>query len=109
MKSGKYNAKRTVAKWHGEEVSFPSKLEARWAQDLQLLEKSGAIRKLERQIRYYLVPKLWYIADFRYEESVGKDQWAEVTADAKGKKTAVFIIKEKLMKHFYGIEVRILK
>lgn len=87
---------------------FDSKAEAARWQELQLLERAGEIKELERQVEYELIPKqkgeraVKYIADFRYVDQDGKT----VVEDTKGVKTPVYILKRKLMLRVHGIRVR---
>jgi len=99
----KYNAKKITV----DGLTFDSKREAqRWMQ-LKLLERGGAIKELERQVEYELIPKqkgeraVKYIADFRYIDHDGKT----VVEDTKGVKTPVYILKRKLMQWVHGIRV----
>lgn len=97
--------------------------------ELKLLEKAGEITALRRQVKYVLVPaqyepdtigprggvhkgklierELAYVADFVYERD-----GQEVVEDVKSPITeglASFSIKKKLMLHFHGIRVQIVK
>lgn len=99
----KYNAKKITV----DGLTFDSKREAqRWMQ-LKLLESGGAIKELERQVEYELIPKqkgeraVRYIADFRYIDHDGKT----VVEDTKGVKTPVYILKRKLLLWVHGIRV----
>lgn len=108
--------------------TFDSKKEAiRWA-ELKLMERSGQITDLKRQIRFDLIPMLreesteryvrgpkkgqlkpgkilerptYYIADFVYTED-GKT----VAEDAKGFKTKDYMLKRKMMLWIHGIRIR---
>ena len=108
--------------------TFDSKKEAiRWA-ELKLMERSGQITDLKRQIRFDLIPMLreesteryvrgpkkgqfkpgkilerptYYIADFVYTEE-GKT----VVEDAKGFKTKDYMLKRKMMLWIHGIKIR---
>lgn len=104
----KYNAKKITV----EGIKFDSKKEYQRYCALRLLEKSGKIHALQRQVKYELIPahrkhdgKLEracsYVADFQYEER-GK----LVVEDTKGYRTEVYKIKRKLMLDRYGIEIR---
>ena len=80
-------------------IAFDSRKEAgRW-KELRILELTGQIEKLERQVEYELVPKngseraVKYLADFRYREN-GKT----IVEDVKGFKTKDYVIKRKLFK-----------
>ena len=91
---------------------FDSKKEFnRWC-ELRMLERTGAIQHLYRQVPFELIPTQYidgkcversckYIADFVYEEH-GKT----VVEDAKGFRTADYNIKRKLMLHVHGIRVK---
>jgi len=82
---------------------------AEWsrAKDLQLLERGGVISDLKEQQSFELVPKqqgeraINYVADFTYIEN-----GQLVVEDVKGMRTALYILKRKLMKFIHGIEVK---
>ena len=95
-------------------VVFDSKREAdRWA-DLRVLERAGEIDRLQRQVKFTLIPvqrddkgkvkerECSYIADFVYYDEHGD----RVVEDAKGYKTPEYKIKKKLMLFFFGIEIK---
>lgn len=94
-------------------IVFDSKREAdRWA-DLNVLQRAGEISRLQRQVKYVLIPTQYdekkkvlerecsYIADFVYFKD-GK----LVVEDAKGFKTPEYRIKKKLMLLFHGVRVK---
>lgn len=94
----------------GGEV-FDSKREYnRWC-ELRLLEHSGIIRNLQRQVKFRLInsqktPERTerpcdYIADFVYYEN-GK----RIVEDCKGMRTDVYKIKRKLMLEKYNISIK---
>ena len=109
-------------------ITFDSKKECIRYAELKLLEKSGHIKDLQRQVKFVLIPSLRetptekytrgakkgqfklgkvierevaYIADFVYIEN-GKT----VVEDTKGMKTKDYIIKRKLMLFIHGIRVK---
>ena len=95
-------------------LKFDSRKEARRWTELSLLEDAGAIRNLQRQVRYELIPSqkvdgkvaerpVHYVADFVYEED-GKT----VVEDAKSPatRTPVYIVKRKLMLWVHGIRIK---
>lgn len=102
----KYNAQRTDVNGR----TFASKAEADRYRVLHLCEQAGTIRHLVLQKRWPLVVNEiqvgTYVSDFDYEERVG-DDWRSVTEDVKGVKTPSFMLKAKLMKAIYGIDVRL--
>ena len=98
----KYGNKKTLT----PDGVFDSKRELiRW-NELKLLEKSGTIQDLKRQVKFELIPKIGknrptsYIADFTY-----KDGDELVVEDAKGFKTEIYKIKKKLMMMVHRIEI----
>lgn len=92
-------------------VKCGSKKEARRLQQLQLMEKAGAIRALRTQTPWILIPKqagerdCKYLADFEYDERTD-DGWHHVVEDSKGRRTRDYIIKRKLMLFVHGIKIR---
>ena len=108
-KYNKYGAKKT--QFMG--FTFDSRWEAeRWGQ-LTAMERAGAIRDLERQIKYDIVVNgekiCRYIADFKYKEVEEDGSTKEIIEDAKGVETADFKLKKKLMKAVHGIEIKLSK
>lgn len=103
---------------------FDSKKEYRRWKELILLFKAGEISKLQRQVKYTLIPsqrepdirgprggirpgklierEVSYIADFVYTDKAGQI----VVEDCKGLRTKEYIIKRKLMLHEYGIRIK---
>lgn len=119
------------SKYHAEKVMvdgevFDSRKEARRWRELRLLEKTGQIRGLQRQVKYLLIPEyreaditgprggirrgklvesaVYYVADFVYIERDAPDE--PVVEDVKGFRTQEYILKRKLMLHKYGIRIR---
>lgn len=104
----KYRNKKVVV----DGIEFDSKKEARRYTELLLLERTGAIRELKRQVKFELIPSQRYdgkvverpcnyIADFTYIEND-----FIVVEDTKGLKTKDYIIKRKLMLYLNGIRIR---
>lgn len=122
MMRNKYQAIKTTVNG----IEFDSRKEGRRYQDLLLLQRTGVIKKLERQVKFVLIPAQYettirygkkgqrlkdgqkllekecsYYADFVYEEN-GK----KIVEDTKGVKTKDYIIKRKLMLYIHGIRIR---
>lgn len=107
-KRSKYGAVRTVV----DDITFASKREAARYTELKLLERAGEITDLRLQPSFEIIPSVMldgkkqrstkYIADFRF---VGADG-VEVYEDVKGHKTKEYILKRKLVKHIFGIEIK---
>lgn len=89
---------------------YSSRREAEAAAGLHILAKLGKIVNLREQVKYVLIPKqpgklrnereVTYTADFVYHDKDG-----EHVIDSKGFKTQQYIIRRKLMKFRFGIEV----
>lgn len=90
---------------------FDSKREYnRWC-ELRLLERSGIIRNLQRQVKFRLIDSQKtpertehpcdYIADFVYYENGNR-----IVEDCKGMRTDVYKIKRKLMLEKYNISIK---
>lgn len=119
-KKSKYNAERVEVR--GEQ--FDSSIEGRRYAALLLMERSGEICELRRQVPYELIPAqrepdtvgprggvrhgkcieraVFYYADFTYRTKDG----ALVVEDTKGVRTADYVIKRKLMLHVHGIRIK---
>jgi uncharacterized protein DUF1064 len=102
----KYGNRRFV----NEEGRWDSKREyARWC-DLKLLQSSGKISELRRQVVYDLLPQctlggrrhrpIRFVADFVYIEDGEKK-----VEDSKGFKNRLYMLKRRLMWQLLGIEV----
>ena len=107
-----------MSKYHNRKIvregeTYDSVKEYRRAKELELLEKSGAIKDLKRQVRFEIIPPqrgedgkvaeraVTYVADFVYFED-GK----LIVEDTKGFRTKDYIIKRKLMRYLLGINIR---
>ena len=109
-----------VNKYHAKKVRYKGLTHAshaefgRWNQ-LQILERAGEIRDLKRQVRHRLLPAQYdsngklleravdYVSDFEY---VDNRTGMTVVEDVKGKRTADYIIKRKLMLWIYKIQIK---
>jgi len=100
----KYGAKKTTV----DGVTYASKLEARRANELALLQRAGAIAGLQRQVPFDLVVNghhvCRYISDFCYTTT---ETGERVVEDAKGMLTTEFRLKAKLMEAIHGIVVQV--
>ena len=124
MRTNKYKAIKTTVNG----IEFDSRKEARRYQDLMLLQRAGAIKKLERQVKFVLIPtqheitvrygkkgqrlkdkqkllekECSYVADFVY---IDVESGKEVVEDTKGVRTDAYKIKRKLMLFKYGIQIK---
>jgi hypothetical protein len=101
----KYRNERVEVEGH----KFDSKREAARWMELRMLERTGAIRNLARQIRFPLdvngIHICDYIADFIYE-SVDDSSWERVVEDSKGVRTPEYKLKAKLMLAIHGVTIK---
>jgi len=94
-------------KYGNKRVAFMGKIfdsiaeRDRWL-ELCLLQKTGKIRDLRRQVPFELIPKqggeraVTYVADFVYDTDA-----VRVAEDVKGMVTRDYVIKRKLFKERY--------
>ena len=106
-------------KYHNERLTidgekFDSKKEYRRYEELKLLERTGLISDLRRQVPFELVPRqiangkvveraVKYIADFTYREN-GQLVVEDVKSDAT--RTDAYKIKKKLMLSVHGVRIK---
>ena len=103
-KRSKYGNKITYIGWK----KFDSVKEAKFYQELMLRVKAGELWYVMRQVPFDLTEqeKLQYFADF---VAVKPDGTVEAVYDVKSeatRKDKEYIIKKKLMKELWGIEIR---
>lgn len=107
MTKNKYGAKKTV---YGG-VSYDSKAEAAYAQQLDLLVASGVVTHWERQIRYPLVvgttKVCTYVLDFLVTYADGTQRWVDVKGMRSGPSWSTFQIKSRLMAVCHGVTVEV--
>ena len=108
----KYRNKKVLV----DGVAFDSKKEAKRYRELKLMEDAGMISRLERQVKFDLLPnqkdpdgkvierKVQYVADFVYMRN-GKVVVEDVKGYRDGGAYRVFVIKRKLMLYRFGLKV----
>lgn len=123
-KTNKYQAQK--CEFNGEKFDSRKELQ-RWL-ELRLLERSGQINGLKRQVKFELIPaqrepdktgkrggmikgktleqSCDYYADFVYKDSQGNTVVEDVKGYKQGGAYSVFTIKRKLMLYKYGIKIR---
>ena len=104
-KPSKYGNKRTTV----DGIKFDSRKEANRDYHLKLLQLAGKISDLELQKKFDIHGPdgehfMSYVADFVYTEN-GEEVVEDVKSEAT-KRNAVYRIKKKAMKIFWGIEIR---
>lgn len=106
VKTEKPRKYHNVPTWVGA-VKFESAREAERYKHLLLLVKGGQVRDLQLQKHFDLIVNsvlvCRYVCDFYYF-SVPHEGW--VTEDSKGKRTKEYILKKKLMRAVWGIEIK---
>lgn len=118
----KYGSRKTVV----DGISFDSKKEASRYRELLLLERTGKIGNLRRQVKYVLIPAQYenpdsptksgrgkclerecsYVADFVYDVLMEPDTPVEIVEDTKGFRTEAYKIKRKMMLFMHGIRIK---
>lgn len=105
----KYGSKKITR----DGITYDSQKEYQRHWELKLLERAGKITKLDRQVKFVLIPtqridgkvverECAYIADFVYWDiEIGK----RIVEDTKGFRTKDYIIKRKLMLFIHGIRI----
>ncbi|MEH6944391.1 DUF1064 domain-containing protein [Bacillus sp. JJ722] len=96
-------------------ITFDSKAEAMYYNQLKWMKANKQIKDFELQPRFELLPSfskngkhyqnIEYIADFKVIKADGSYE----IIDVKGKETEVFLIKQKLFERIYLDTVKVLK
>ena len=124
----KYKNKKVVI----DGITFDSKKEAGRYKELKTLERAGIIQKLQRQVKYVLIPAQYertsavyvkgnnkgkpkkgrlierecaYYADFVYMQD-GNTIVEDVKGYRDGQAYNLFVIKRKLMLYVHGVQVK---
>ena len=124
----KYNNKKIIV----DGIKFDSKKEAGRYKELKTLERAGIIQKLQRQVKYVLIPAQYertssvyvkgnnkgkpkkgslierecaYYADFVYMQD-GNTIVEDVKGYRDGQAYNLFVIKRKLMLYVHGVQVK---
>lgn len=108
----KYHNKPTEADGH----KFASKNEEKRYQELKLMVLSGDIADLELHPRYPIfindIKVCTYVADFKYLDVKASKEAGEmirVVEDVKGTPSPVYTLKKRMVKAYYGIEIKEIK
>ena len=106
-----------MSKYHNKKVFygdilFDSKKECNYFYKLKLMENTGMIKDLKRQVPFELIPtykinnrtvrKMQYIADFTYITT--NDNKLHIV-DTKGYRTEVYKLKKKIFEYKYKMEI----
>ncbi len=97
----KFGAVRTVK----DGISFPSKAEARFYDELVMRQRGGDVLFFLRQVPFHLPGGVRYVVDFQVFHSDGRVRFIDV----KGLETPEFITKKKLVEALYPVEIEVVK
>lgn len=92
-----------AVKCEREGIKFPSKLERRFYDKLQMLKEKGEVLFFLRQPAFDLPGGVRYFADFQVF-------WADGTVDfidTKGRDTTISAAKRKMVEDLYPVEIKI--
>lgn len=93
----KFNAKRVTV----DEIKFASKREAKRYLELKTLQNANEVLFFLRQVPFHLPAHIKYLLDFMVFWKNG-----DITfEDAKGMKTAIYILKKKQVEELYKISI----
>ena len=93
----KYRNVRTII----DGIPFQSKKEANRYCELKLLQQAGEVLYFLRQVPFRLPAEVKYLCDFYV---IWKDGNIGIE-DVKGKKTASYIMKKKMVENLYPIKI----
>lgn len=93
----KFRAQRTEI----DGISFSSKKEARYYQNLLLAKKSGELLFFLRQVPFHLGGGVRYICDFGEFWKNGEVRFV----DTKGFRTPMYIAKKKMVEALYPVTI----
>ena len=97
----KYSAKAVTL----DAIHFPSKLEARYYQQLKLRQKAGEVVMFLRQVPIHLPGNTKLVVDFVEFRADGTVHFVET----KGMETEAFKIKRRMVEDLYPIEIELVK
>ena len=110
--SGALGGELMPSKYHARKTVVDGKREAKRYGELKLLERAGAIKGLQRQVPYELIPAFdvdgkhyrptVYIADFTYTDAKTGE---EIVEDCKGYRTDIYRLKSKMFAHKFGVVI----
>lgn len=86
-----------------DEISFPSKLERAYYDQLKLRQKAGDVIFFLRQVPFDLPGGVKYLADYLVFLSDGSVEFV----DCKGRDTPLSIVKRKTVESLYPVEIKI--
>ena len=102
VKQSKYRNRKTEL----EGIRFDSAKEAKRYQSLILLHKAGEITRPALQVTFPLLDGIAYRADFVYAwRPLSGGQARFVVEDCKGVRTKDYLMKRKMMRQLWGIEI----
>lgn len=97
-KGNKYGAKSSTY----DGIQYHSKLEAKYASDLDLLKKAGEIKDWERQLKISLDVNGYHIANYYIDFVIHHNNGTKEYVEVKGFETEVWRLKWKLTEALLG-------
>jgi len=89
-------------------ITFASKREAARWQELQLMQKAGAIIGLTRKTRWAIVVNGLLVCEY-WPDAEYREGGILVVEDTKGYRNKLYALKAKLMQAVHGITIREVK
>lgn len=100
IKRSKYNSKKITF----DDITFDSKAEGYRYIELKLLERLGEIQSLKLQVPFDLIVNDCLICKYKADFMYMQDNKL-IVEDVKGVRTKEYILKKKLMKAIYNIDI----
>ncbi len=99
----KYGNRKVTLRGH----VFDSQREATRYQELKLLQRGGAISRLELQPVYHLLVNDRHVGDYRADfRYIDRRSMQVVVEDVKGYRTPVYRLKKKLVEAIYDVTIQ---
>ena len=117
-KGNKYHAQQATG---ADGEKYASTSEQSRGEFLEMLQKAGEIKNLQKQVKFVLIPtqrnekgellerECSYYADFTYYDKNGNYIVEDVKGYTKGEAYKLFVIKRKLMLERKGIQIKEIK
>ena len=104
-KKNKFNAKKTVVKVNGNEHSYMSAGEGKYAKELEYQARQGLIKGFEEQVREKLYSNGNWITDYLVDFLVYHNDGTKEFIEYKGKPTDAWQIKWRMLLAKYKDEI----
>lgn len=106
MKSPRYiKHKFGAVKTERDGITFASKLEAAYYDELKLMKHAGLVLFFLRQVPFHLPGGVKYVCDFQVFYADGTVDFVDV----KGMETPEFIAKKRMVEALYPVKINVKK